>query len=138
MKLADPAVSERAVAKATRVSRTYVKKFIDEVNSGQLVDDTTKPRKRKRGAGVKSITPKDAKVLIEIQKEVGDYRGGREMFDEQETDNDDDGTSKTTKKQKKAAVQKKRHHRWNVPISFGGYSDRLFCLKLLVIVYQNR
>jgi len=41
MKLADPAVSERAVAKAARVSRTYVKKIIDEVNSGQLVDDTT-------------------------------------------------------------------------------------------------
>lgn len=78
--------------------------------------------------------------LLEIQKEVGDYRGGREkMFDEQETDNDDDGTStNTTKKKMKAAVQKIRHHQWNVPISFGGYSDRLFCLKLLVIVYQNR
>jgi hypothetical protein len=131
MKLADPAVSQRAVAKAARVSCKYVKKIIDEVKSGQLVDDTTKPRKRKRGAGVKSITPEDAKVLLEIQKEVGDYRGGHEkMSDEQETDNDDDGTSTTTKKKKKkkkkAVVQKKRHHRWNVPISLGGYSDRLF------------
>jgi hypothetical protein len=120
MKLADPNVSERAVAKAARVSRTYAKKVIDEVNSGQLVDDTTKPRKRKRGPGVYSITPEDAKVLLAIQEEVGDYRDGREMFDEHDTTMN--GTTTTTTP--KAVVQK--HNRWNVPISFGGYSDRLF------------
>jgi hypothetical protein len=121
MKLVDPNVSERAVAKAARVSRTYAKKVIDEVNSGQLVDDTTKPRKRKRGPGVYSITPEDARVLLAIQEEVGDYRDCCEMFEEHDTTMN--GTTTTTKK-KKAVVQK--HNRWNVPISFAGYSDQLF------------
>jgi hypothetical protein len=121
MKLVDPNVSERAVAKAARVSRTYAKKVIDEVNSGQLVDDTTKPRKRKRGPGVYSITPEDARVLLAIQEEVGDYRDCCEMFEEHDTTMN--GTTTTTTK-KKAVVQK--HNRWNVPISFAGYSDQLF------------
>jgi hypothetical protein len=71
---------------------------------------------------VYSITPEDAKVLLAIQEEVGDYRDGREMFEEYEPTMNGTTTTMTTKK--KAVVQK--HNRWNVPISFGGYSDRLF------------
>jgi hypothetical protein len=57
-------VSCSAVAVATKMSRTFVQKVIDEVNSGGLVDPDAVRRDHVRGRGARSLTVADEVVLL--------------------------------------------------------------------------
>ena len=98
----DPSTSMRAVALAARVSNTFAKKVVDEVNAGKLVGPkTAAERACKRGIGSKSISREDGLVLLALREEA--ERMGR--------DGDGDGGG-----------GKKRRRR----MTMQDYSDRLF------------
>ena len=79
----DPSTSMRDVALAARVSNTFAKKVVDEVNAGKLVGPkTAAERACKRGIGSKSINREDGLVLLALREEAewmgrdGDGEGG--------------------------------------------------------------
>ena len=69
MKEKEPRTSIRDLAKATKVSLGFARKVVNELNNGRLIDPKDKPQRRAKGAGSRSISEEDGRLLLELRSE---------------------------------------------------------------------
>ena len=70
----EPRTSIRDLAKATKVSPGFGRKIVNELNNGCLINPKDKPQRRAKGAGSKSISEEDGRVLLELRSEDSSHK----------------------------------------------------------------